>query len=266
MTRISRWIMLAPATLLWTFGVLIPLAFILRMSLYSSGPTTGEHRFDVLFYEPNTFTFDSFVTLFTQPYYQRLILFTIGLAIVITVVTMLVGYLLAYSVFQVRPAMKPLLLLLIVLPKFTNILVFIFGLKVIFGPSGFWPVVAGEVLVLFPYAALTIAAALESVPKSLIDAARGLGAKPSLAFWNVTFRLSLPGTLAAATMILLWSLSAFLGPYLLGKPEHFTLAVEVERKVNTDLNWPLGAAMNVVLLAMSACVGYLLTRSRLRAE
>ncbi len=176
----------------------------------------------------------------------------------------MLGYVVAYAFYRSSPVGKLVLGVLVVLPKFTNILVFVFGLKMIFGPSGLAPVIAGEVLMLLPYAVLTIAAALEAVPFALADAARGLGASASQAFWRITFPLAMPGTLAAATLVVLWSLGAFLGPYLLGQPAQYTLSVEVDRQTNHDLNWALAAALNVVLLAVMGACGYGLTAARRR--
>lgn len=262
--RTERWLA-APAAALWMIGTALPLLFVLRMSLYSRGDVAGPRQFETLFYQPGTWTLDNFARVWTDPFYLRTLGFTIGLALTTTLITLVLGYIVAYAIYRSSPAGKVLLIVLVALPKFTNILVFVFGLKVIFGPSGFWPVVAGETLMLLPYAALTIAAALEAVPFSLTEAARGLGASASQAFWGVTFPLSLPGTIAAATLAVLWSLGAFLGPYLLGQPAQYTVSVEVDRQVNHDLNWALAAALNVTLLGVMAICGYVLTATRRRS-
>jgi spermidine/putrescine transport system permease protein len=262
-TRSYRWLT-APAAVLWLLGVAAPLLLILRMSLYSQGDVSGPRQFETLFYQPGTWTLENFVRVFATPFYLNELAFTVGLAVVSTALTLALGYVVAYAVYRTSPAGKAVLLVLVTLPKFTNILVFVYGLKMIFGPSGFWPVVAGEVLMLLPYAVLTIAASLEAVPYALVEAARGLGASAAQAFWKITFPLSLPGTIAAATLAILWSLGAFLGPYLLGQPAQYTISVEVDRQMNHDLNWALAAALNVVLLGVMAICGYSLTAIRRR--
>jgi spermidine/putrescine transport system permease protein len=261
--RASR-LLLAPSALLWLAGVLTPLVFVLRMSLYSRGDIAGEKRFDTLFYQAGTWSLESFANVLTEPFYHRLFGFTALLAIVVTVLTLVLGYVLGYAIYRATPRGKVALILLIVLPKFTNILVFIYGVKMIFGPNGFLPVVAGEVLLLVPYAALTIAAALEAVPWHLVEAARGLGASAAVSFWRVTLPLSMPGVSAAAILTVLWSASAFLGPYLLGEPAQYTVAVEVERQVHQDLDWTIAAALNVILMALLASSAYALSFVRRR--
>lgn len=264
MTRKSTAILLTPAACLWLVGVLGPLVFLLRMSLYSRGDISGEKRLDTLFYQTGTWSLESFARILTEPFYQRLFGFTFLLALAITAFTLFFGYLLGYAVYRATPRGKAVLVLLIVLPKFTNILVFVYGVKMIFGASGLLPVVAGEVLLLVPYAALTIAASLEAVPYALVEAARGLGASAASAFSRVTLPLSMPGVSAAAILTLLWSASAFLGPYLLGQPAQYTVAVEVERQVHQDLNWTISAALNIVLIAVLVVAGYAMSTARRR--
>jgi ABC-type spermidine/putrescine transport system permease subunit I len=257
-------LLLLPAALLWLAGVLAPLVFVLRMSLYSRGDISGEKRLDTLFYQAGTWSMESFIKVVTEPFYQRLFGFTATLAAVVTILTLLLGYLLGYAVYRATPRRKIALILLIALPKFTNILVFVFGVKMIFGANGFLPVVCGEVMLLIPYAALTIAAALEGVPYHLVEAARGLGASSIAAFWQVTLPLSMPGVSAAAILTILWSASAFLGPYLLGEPAQYTVAVEVERQVHQDLDWTIAAALNIMLIAMLAVSAFVMSWIRRR--
>jgi spermidine/putrescine transport system permease protein len=245
-------LLLAPSVVLWLAGVLTPLVLLLRMSLYSVSSGAGEQRFDTPFYQPGTWSIESYQRVFTEPFFRDLIAFTGGLALPVTILTLAAGYILAYSVYRAPPRRKVVLILLITLPKLTNILVFVFGVKMIFGANGLAPVIAGEVLLLTPYAALTLAAALEAVPYEMVEAARGLGASAARAFWLVTLPASLPGLAAAATLTAAWSFTAFLGPYLLGEPAHYTVAVEVDRQVHQDMNWPLAAALNVVLIAVLA--------------
>jgi ABC-type spermidine/putrescine transport system permease subunit I len=252
-------LLLIPSALLWLAGVLTPLLFLLRMSLYSRGDVSGEKSLDTLFYQSGTWSLESFVKVLTEPYYRHLMGFTALLASVVTVLTLGFGYLLGYTVYRATLRGKIALILLIALPKFTNILVFVFGVKMIFGANGFVPVVAGEVLFLVPYAALTIAVALEAVPYHLVEAARGLGASGAAAFWRVTLPLSAPGVFSAAVLTVLWSTGAFLGPYLLGQPAQFTVAVEVDRLVNQELDWTSAAALNVVLIGSLTVTAYVTT-------
>ena len=177
--------LLAPAAFLWTIGVLGPLLWILRLSFAWQGDATGEHAWDVLFYHPGTWTLRNYERVLSDWFYVRMLVFTGGLALMVTAASVTLGYVLAYAVYRAPPRLKAALLVLIALPKVTNILIFIFGLKILLGPAGLLPVAAGETILLLPYAAMTIAAGLEAVPRRLIDTARGLWASPSAAFWKI---------------------------------------------------------------------------------
>jgi ABC-type spermidine/putrescine transport system permease subunit I len=253
-------LLLLPAATLWAGCVLIPLVFVLRMSLYAPGSLL-----EVSFYRTGTWTLTNFAQIAGSPYFRQLFGFTALLAACVTVLTVLVGYLLGYTIYRATERSKIVLILLIALPKFTNILVFVFGVKLIFGANGFLPVVAGEVMLLVPYAAFAIAAALEAAaPDRFVEAARGLGASAASAFWHVTLPMSMPGVSTAAILSLLWSASAFLGPYLLGEPAQYTVAVEVERQIHQDLNWPIAAALNVALIAVLGVTAFVWVRIKRR--
>ena len=254
--------LLAPAFVLAAIGTLAPLAWVLRLSLYRRGGMAGERQYEILFYEPGTWTMENYSQILSEPFYRGTLLFTLGLGVLVTVIAITVGWVLAWGLHSCRPGSRAALAALIVLPKFTNIIVFVFGLKMMFGANGLLPVVGGEVWMLAPYAALTITAALAASPVHLTEAARGLGAGPFAAFWFVSFRLALPGTLAATLMVLVWSLGAFVAPYLLGSPRQYTAGVIVDRLTNSDLNWALAAALDVVLMAVAAALGLFVSRIR----
>jgi spermidine/putrescine transport system permease protein len=69
-------------------------------------------------------------------------------------------------------------------------------------------------------------------------------------FWEVTLPLSLPAVSVSVLLSFIWGVGAFVAPYLLGKPELYTLAVEVDRQTNWRLNWAMGATVAFVLMAM----------------
>jgi len=263
LARRAEWL-LAPAAGLWLAGVLLPLVFVLRMSLYARGDVAGAKRYETLFYAPGTWSLESYVRVWTEAFYLEKLGFTLLLGLVVTGLTLTLGYVAAYGIYRSSTGGKVALITLLAAPKLTNILVYVFGLKLLLGGNGFWAVAAGETLFLLPYAALTIAAALEATPPGVEEAARGLGASPARAFWSVVFPLSAPGLWSAATLVLLWSLTAFLSPYLLGEPRHATVAVEVDQLMRRDLNWTLAAALNVSLMAILAGAAFGLTRLQAR--
>src|SRR5215467_15690616 len=104
-------LLLIPSAVLWLAGVLAPLMFLLRISFYSRGDVSGEKRLDTLFYQAGTWSVESFGRILAQPYYHRIFGFTALLALVVTALTLLFGYVLGYSVYRATPRGKVALIL-----------------------------------------------------------------------------------------------------------------------------------------------------------
>jgi spermidine/putrescine transport system permease protein len=79
-------------------------------------------------------------------------------------------------------------------------------------------------------------------------------------FWEVTLPLSLPAVSVSVLLSFIWGMGAFVAPYLLGKPELYTLAVEVDRQTNWRLNWAMGATVAFILMAMILVVAFIVLR------
>lgn len=249
---------------------LFPVLSLFRVSLASNpgGTGYGEGR---AFYVPGTWTLDNYLRFFGDDYFRQLAIFTVELGILTALATTVVSYALAYQIYRARPLMKSVLLMVAILPKFTNVLVLMYGFLVVFGANGLlnrlllatgivrepvqmvynlFSVVLGEIVLILPYCVLVIAAVMHAIDPALDDAARGLGAGPLRVFWEVTLPLSLPGVWVSVLLGFIWGVGAFVAPYLLGKAELYTLAVEVDRQTNWRLNWAMGAAIAFILMAI----------------
>jgi ABC-type spermidine/putrescine transport system permease subunit I len=128
-------------------------------------------------------------------------------------------------------------------------------------------VLLGEVVLIMPYCVLILVAVLHTIDPELEDSARSLGASEGQVFWYVTLPLSLPGVWVATLLSFIWGVGAFVAPYLLGTPEHYTLAVEVDRQTNWRLNWAMGSAVAMILVAVIGVVvtAYLHAQRRIEA-
>jgi putative spermidine/putrescine transport system permease protein len=114
-------------------------------------------------------------------------------------------------------------------------------------------VVIGVVHFLLPFFVLTLLAALRSIPESLEDAARNLGASRARAFLHIVLPLSIPGLMAAASLSFAGALSAFLFPELLGGGRVRMAANLIYERVITDYNLPRVAAMAALFLVLALC-------------
>ncbi len=265
-----RLALLAPAGLFLGAFFAGPLATVLRVSLAANPGGTG-YGDGTPFYVPGTWTVANYVRFFGDPYFLRVTLFTVELGLLTAAVTTVISYGLAWQIHRARPLAKGLLLMAVILPKFTNVLVLMYGFLIVFGANGLvnrlllatgavrepvpmvynlFAVLLGEVVLILPYCVLVLVAVLHAVDPELEEAARSMGASDAQVFWHVTLPLSLPGVWASVLLAFIWGVGAFVAPYLLGTPELYTLAVEVDRQANWRLNWAMGAAVAAVLIAV----------------
>jgi len=99
-----------------------------------------------------------------------------------------------------------------------------------------------------PFTILPIYAALEHIPRNLVEASQDLGATPAQTFWRVIFPLSIPGVVAGATFAFVLSLGDFIAPLLLGGPSGIMISNIVVSLFGAAYNWPLGAAISLSML------------------
>lgn len=286
----TRWLRAHPRTvLLAPVGVFLvtffaaPLAAVLRVSLASNPGGTG-YGDGVPFYLPGTWTVANYVRFFGDPYFLAVTRFTLELGLLTAVATTFISYCLAWQIHRARPLVKTALLLIVILPKFTNVLVLMYGFLLVFGADGLvnrvllatgivreplhmvynlFAVLLGEIVLIMPYCVLVLVAVLHAIEPDLEESARSLGASDAQVFWHITLPLSRPGVWVSVLLSFIWGVGAFVAPYLLGTPELYTLAVEVDRQTNWRLNWAMGAAVAMVLVGViSALVGAYLQAQR----
>lgn len=277
-----QFLLLSPAALFLLTFFLFPFLSLFRISLASNPGGTGYGE-GKAFYIPGTWTIDNYIRFFDDPFFVSTAVFTVQFGIMTCIISTVVSYLFAYQVYRSRPLMKSVLLLIVILPKFTNVLVLMYGLLIVFGLSGLlnkalmaigligeplpmlfnlFGVLLGETVLVMPYCVLVIAAVLHSIDDSLREAAEGLGASRARSFWEVTLPLSMPAVWVSVLLSFMWGIGAFASPYLLGNANLYTLAVEVDRQVNWRLNWAMGATVAFVLMGMVIVLMYLYGRAQ----
>lgn len=265
------WLLLTPALLLVGGFFVMPLLFLVRLSLYDrpGSNSPGGSRF----YDPDSFTFKQYGEILGDDFYLKIFGLTLWQAALMTAVIMLLAYPCAFLIYKVRPRLKSGALLIVLLPKLTNLLVLTYGLLVMLSNSGLinsalralgiireplpmfanlFAVVVAETVIVAPYPILILVSLFENLDPALESAARGMGAGPLRAFYETGFKLTLPGALTATFISFIWCVGAFIGPVVMGSPDNYTSAVEVFTVTFEYNNWPLGAALavsNLLLLA-----------------
>lgn len=210
------------------------------------------------------FTFRNFTILGTE---SVLTAFwnSLKYSILTTVICIFFGYLLAYSLYKSKIKNKYLVLLLLILPMWTNILLRINALASIFKPEnilvdifGFkglniigtdWAILLGMVFTYLPFIVLPIYTSLEKIDPSLEEAALDLGVTELTKFWKVIVPLSMKGVVSGSMMVLLPCLSGFAIPSVLGAGNILLIGNIIEQSFN-NMSYNQGAVLAILLLVI----------------
>jgi spermidine/putrescine transport system permease protein len=194
-----------------------------------------------------------------------------------SLLTIAVGYPLAYWMARYLSTYKMLALLLIVVPFWTSFLIRTYALKIIFDPHGYfakdlgqnwlytWKSVAvGLVYNYLPLFVLPVFASLERMDWTLIEAATDLGARPFTAFRDVTLRLTLPGVVTGALLVFIPMCGEYIIPDILGGGNFEFVGNIIGGTFGDAQNWPFGSALSISLMAALSVfvVVYILVATR----
>jgi spermidine/putrescine transport system permease protein len=250
--------------LLWvTVFLLVPYVLLLCYSFWSVSPS------QVIVH---SWTLDNYRELFRMNVYLQTLFRSMWIAARVMIVSLLLGYPLAYYLSFHAGARKDLFYQLVIIPLWVSYLVRAYAWKTILGSDGVlntllqyvhltkhplefllyspFAVVLTLTHIYTPFAVLPIYAALEHIPRNLVEASHDLGASPLQTFWRVIFPLSIPGVLAGATFAFVLSLGDFLAPLLLGGPSGIMISNIVVSLFGAAYNWPLGAAISLCMLLL----------------
>ena len=215
---------------------------------------------------------DNYHELLTKDVYRETLLRSLWIAARVTVFALLLGYPLAYFLSFYAGARKDLFYQLVIIPLWVSYLVRAYAWKTILGTDGVlntllqffhitqhpvdsllyspFAVVLTLTHIYTPFVVLPIYAAMEHIPRNLVEASHDLGASPMQTFWRVIFPLSAPGMIAGATFAFVLSLGDFLAPQLLGGPSGIMISNIVVSLFGAAYNWPLGAAISFCILVL----------------
>src|SRR5215208_3181144 len=185
------------------------------------------------------------------------------IALLVTGVTLLAGYPIAYYLAMSTGWRFAVVLFCIVVPYFTSVIVRTYSWMVLLGRNGLvnqalqsagitdapLPLLYNKFGVLMPYMILTLYAAMRGIDPTLVRAAHGLGASRGYAFRKVYFPLSLHGVVSGSLIVFILAIGFFITPALMGGPSDVMIAMLIERAVEITLDWPSAAFMSLLLLA-----------------
>ena len=270
-SRLPMIAQVGPVSLWMILFVTIPMLFIVFISFMTRGTFGGVE------YVP---TLESYKTL-ADVIYLNVILKSLRVAFVTTITCLLLGYPFAYFIARKPADVASRLIMLLMIPLWTNSLMRLNAWMLLFQTNG--PVnkallatglidkpitfiytdglvLLGLITNFLPFAVLPLYASIEKLQKSTLEASADLGAKPSITFLRVTLPLTFPGILSAIILTFIPALGTYTITDMLGGGKVLYIGNIIKNQFGTIRNWPLGAALSVLLLLVTALLIFLYSR------
>ena len=256
------WLMLAPLYIFTLLFVAGPLIYLVVLSFQQRAEVWGV---------VHTFTLENYKNILT-PVYLQTFAESFKLALTSTALITLIGYPFGYFMAKLSAAWKKRLMLLIMIPFWTNSLIRLYGWIIIFRANGtldkalmglgltdsplkllytYPAVVVGMVYALLQFMILAVYSSAEKMDWSLVEAARDLGASPLRAFCTVTLKLTLPGLLSGIILTFIPSMGLFFIADILGGNKVVLVGSLIQDQLMKAHNQPFAAALSLVLMVLT---------------
>lgn len=255
---LTPWFLSTPALLLFTVLLMVPLVmtFILSFNSFS-------------FYEgiKPTVSLANYSDVLNDSYFYEIFLRTFLIALSTTVICALIGVPQAYFLYRMRPAIRSWMILIVLGPLLVSVVVRTLGWEIILGNAGvlneilsalglpslrlmYTPtgIVIALVHVLVPFMILAVWASLQRQDQATVSAAESLGAGPATTFRRIVLPQAIPGILSGSLIVFSLSASAFATPAIIGGRRIKVVSTIIYDQFMNTLNWPLGAAVAMLLL------------------
>jgi len=254
----------------------LPLLIVLFISFVERGRAGGIKLPPVYTLENYSQLFNACSSQFAGPecdpfLYIGIFGHSVRIALVVTFWCILLGYPLSYFISRQRPVWRDALMILVIIPFWTNFLVRTYALKQVLATEGLlnslfmglhlvnqplnllfneFAVNVGLLYGYLPFAVLPMYASIEKFDHSLMEAAADLGAPPWRAFLRVMLPMTLPGVIAALVLVFVPVVGAFITPDIMGGGKIEMIGTLINRQFGVSRNWPFGSAMSFILMLM----------------
>ena len=265
-------LLLLPGALWLVIFFAIPMVIMLRVSLETGTFDTGYQL---------TWNFGIYPEVISQ--YWDLYVRSGVYALLTTLITLAIGYPVAYTIAFRGGRLKNALLLIVVLPFFVSFVIRTLNWRMILSDNGMVfgtlkdlgllapdfhflatpaSVIFGLTYNFLPFMILPLYVAIEKIDRRLIEAATDLYASRAQAFWRVTFVLSLPGVVAGSLLVFIPAVGDFINAEVIGagNPEVFMVGNIIQRKFLDSLDYPAAAALGFVLVGVTMALVTVYTR------
>ena len=268
---IPAFTMAGPVTLWMIVFVLLPLLYVIFISFMKRDAFGGiDYHFTVM----------NYAEIF-QPVYLRVIWKSLKLAFLTTAICLLIGYPMAYYIARKPSRLAAKLLMLVMIPFWTNTLVRLYSINLMGQPNSFLNkflmsagiiskpldilysdgiVIVGLLISMLPFAILPLYASIEKLDKAYLEASSDLGARPAVTFWRVTVPLTLPGIIASIILVFIPSLGMYYVPEALGGGKVMLIGSLIRNQFLVTKNWPFGASLSIILVLITLLMLWIYTR------
>lgn len=213
-----------------------------------------------------------YARFFSETLYLNVLWLTLKIGFIVTALSLLLGYPVAYTMTKVSENMRNLIFIGILIPFWTSLLVRSYAwmvllqtqgvinhilmaigiintpVKLIYNTAG---VIIGMTHALLPYMILSLYSVMQGIDKNLIRASLNLGATPFEAFRHIFLPLSLPGIASGSTLVFIMGIGYFITPSLLGGQKDTMISQLIQIQVSESLNWHFASAIAFTLLAIT---------------
>jgi len=220
---------------------------------------------------------ESYARFFGDALYAQIFLKSFWYALLTTLICLVLAYPLAALIAKSDRKHRDLLLLLVILPFWSNFLIRVYAWMIILGPNAAlarslnallgvfgqepvsllfssFAVLVCLVYVHLPFMVLPLYANLEKHDQALLDAAQDLGANAWQRFWRITFPLSLPGVYAGSALVFIPAFGIFAIPDILGGPNDSLIGNVIKQQFLETRDWPFGSVLSIVLTACALAI------------
>ena len=263
--------LISPTFLYLMIFMILPMVLVVILSLLTRGP------YGNVVYRLNLSNY----TRLIDPLYLRILWFSLWTAGLTTLLSVLIGYPLAYYIARAPRNQRSLLLFLILVPFWTNFIIRIYAwimilrtegllnsflinlgvikvpLDILYTPTA---VLIGMVYEFLPFMVLPLYTSLEKIENAQLEAAADLGAPPWKVFLRVTFPLSVPGMIAGSILVFIPAMGMFVVPDLMGGAKTILVGNLIRNQFLVARDWPFGSSASMLLLLLTLAVTLLYTR------
>ncbi|ERH04286.1 MAG: ABC-type spermidine/putrescine transport system, permease component I [Halorubrum sp. J07HR59] len=252
--------LILPLVLFDLLVFVVPFGYLLRIALTERSSTAQ--------YNEGTWSIDGFGYVLTEQTLTGAFLFTLGFAVLVTVISVAVSTMYAYAIWRADGLLRVTLLVGVLMSMFTAIVVKLFAAILVFSPNGVLnttliasgaitePIalvnnlsgaVIGQLYIVVPYTILAVYSVLSTIDESLIEAGRDLGAGPVRTFREVVVPHTVPGMLVGGVISFTWSVGSYAAPLLLGSGAERTVGVAVADLLLRRFDWAAAASLGVLV-------------------